>query len=95
VVDGCKSKRSLDMTAWKWSLPTAVAALIYGLAATAVLAADEGTPGGDQAGQTANESAKMGKDEGTHTGPNQGATPENDTDKVEQPERRNPTTGGQ
>jgi hypothetical protein len=37
----------------------------------------------------------MGKEEGTHVGPNQGAAPENDTDEVEQPERRNPTTGGE
>jgi hypothetical protein len=42
---------------------------------------------------SAEDSAKMGKEEGTHTGPNQGATPEDDTQKVEQPERRNPTTG--
>ena len=35
----------------------------------------------------------MGKEEGTHTGANQGAKPENDTDKVDQPDRRNPTTG--
>ena len=34
-------------------------------------------------------SAKMGKEEGTHTGPNQGATPESDTSKIDQPERRN------
>ncbi len=45
--------------------------------------------------ENAQDSAKMGKDEGTHTGPNQGATPENDTQKVDQPERRNPTTGGE
>ena len=37
----------------------------------------------------------MGKEEGTHTGPNQGAMPENDTKKVDQTERRNPTTGGE
>ena len=34
------------------------------------------------------ESAKMGKDEGTHTGQH-GAKSESDTKKVEQPERRN------
>jgi hypothetical protein len=45
------------------------------------------------AGNEAEDSAKMGKEEGTHTGPNQGATPENETQKVDQPERRNPTTG--
>ena len=36
----------------------------------------------------ADESAKMGKDEGTHTGEH-GAKPENDTKKVEQPDRKN------
>lgn len=41
---------------------------------------------------SAEDSAKLGKEEGTR--PNQGATPENDTQKVEQPARRNPTTGG-
>ena len=39
------------------------------------------------------ESAKMGKEEGTHTMPSQSAPSENDTEKVDQPERRNPTTG--
>ena len=39
------------------------------------------------------ESAKTGKEEGTHTGSTMGATKENDTDKVDQPERSNPTTG--
>jgi hypothetical protein len=36
----------------------------------------------------ADESAKMGKDAGTHTGEH-GAKPENDTKKIEQPERQN------
>jgi hypothetical protein len=36
----------------------------------------------------ADESAKMGKDEETHTGEH-GSKPENDTKKVEQPERKN------
>ena len=39
------------------------------------------------------DSAKMGKEEGTHSGENQGATPESDTSKIDQPARRNPTTG--
>jgi hypothetical protein len=40
------------------------------------------------------KSAKMGKDGGTQTGgANQGTQPENDTQKVEQPPRQNPTTG--
>ena len=34
------------------------------------------------------ESAKMGKDEGTYTGEH-GSKPENDTKKVERPERKN------
>jgi hypothetical protein len=48
-----------------------------------------------QAGQTedsAGQSAKMGEDSGTHEGDNLGATPENDTAKIDQPARRNPTT---
>ena len=36
------------------------------------------------------ESAKMGKEEGTHAG-HQAIKPENDTKKVEQPERKNDT----
>jgi hypothetical protein len=43
---------------------------------------------------SAAKSAKMGKDEGTQTGgANQGTPPEADTQKIEQPPRRNPTTG--
>ena len=45
-----------------------------------------------QTGKCAEESAKMGKEEGTHEGANLGATPENDMQKIDQPERRNPTT---
>jgi hypothetical protein len=41
------------------------------------------------------ESAKMGKEAGTHSGENQGATPESDTSKIDQPARANPTTGNQ
>jgi len=44
----------------------------------------------DDAGGTG--SAKMGEGEGTQSG-DQGATKENDTQKVDQPPRRNPTTG--
>jgi hypothetical protein len=47
-----------------------------------------GDVGSDKAVAT-DESAKMGKEEGTHTGTNQGVTPENDTKKVEQPARKN------
>ena len=41
------------------------------------------------------ESAKMGNEEGTHTGPGQGVAPESDTSKIVQPPRQNPTTGGE
>lgn len=44
----------------------------------------------DQSSECAEESAKMGKDEGTHEGANLGASPEDDTKKVDQPERVNP-----
>jgi hypothetical protein len=43
---------------------------------------------------SAAKSAKMSKDEGTRTGgPSQGTPPENDTQKIDQPPRQNPTTG--
>jgi hypothetical protein len=64
-----------------------------------VIAADETSPQGN--GQTdedssAAKSAKMGKDEGTQTGgANQATPPENDTQKIDQPPRQNPTTGDQ
>ena len=40
-------------------------------------------------------SAKMGKDEGTHNEQGHGSQSENDTSKIEQPDRRNPTTSNQ
>ena len=48
-----------------------------------------------RAKKNAEESAKMGKEEGTHTEPSHGTPPESDTSKVDQPERRNPTTGNE
>jgi hypothetical protein len=89
------------MTDAKMLMAGLVAALMLGAmggtAATAcpegdiVLAADESQTAGAKMDET--DSAKMGKEEGTHTGANQGAKPENDTKKVDQPERRNSTTG--
>ena len=35
----------------------------------------------------------MGEEAGTQEGTDIGAVPENDTKKVDQPDRRNPTTG--
>ena len=55
-------------------------------------AADDDSAAGDDDSDSAG-SAKMGTDEGTHVGEDQGANPENDTDKIDQPARRNPTTG--
>jgi hypothetical protein len=57
-----------------------------------VLAAD-GAPAAGQTEESAEDSAKMGKESGTHEGSDLGATPESDTNKVDQPARRNPTTG--
>jgi len=54
-----------------------------------VVAADDTAP---TAGATDKGSAKMGEGEGTQSG-DQGATEESDTQKIDQPPRRNPTTG--
>jgi hypothetical protein len=53
-----------------------------------VIAGDEAQPNTENSSEedpenSGEDSAKMGKEEGTHTGPNQGATPENDTQKVD------------
>jgi hypothetical protein len=57
------------------------------------VAADDTAPAAGQTEESAEDSAKMGKEEGTHEGDNLGATPEDDTAKIDQPARRNPTTG--
>jgi hypothetical protein len=44
-----------------------------------------------QSNACAEESAKMGEEEGIHQGAH--ATPETDTQKIDQPERKDPTTG--
>ncbi len=64
------------------------------------LAADDtatpaGSTGDTPAAAGPQDSAKMGKEEGTHTGPGQGVTPESDTSKIVQPPRKNPTNGGE
>jgi hypothetical protein len=58
-----------------------------------VIAAEEISPPGSV--QTdEDKSAKMGKGEGTQTsGGSQATPPENDTQKIDQPPRQNPTTG--
>ena len=59
-----------------------------------VIAGEESVPQESGEDSSAAQSAKMGKDEGTQTGgANQG--PENDTQKIDQPPRQNPTTGQQ
>ena len=62
-----------------------------------VIAAEETSPKGNlqtDEDNSAAKSAKMGKDEGTHSGgDNQGTPPEADTQKIDQPPRPNPTTG--
>ena len=61
-----------------------------------VIAAEESSPQGNvqtQEDSSAAESAKMGKDEGTHTGgANQATPPETETQKVVQPQHQNRTT---
>ena len=60
-----------------------------------VVAADDSAAGDDSGAADESDSdgsAKMGQDEGTHVGEDQGSAPENDTDKIDQPARRNPTT---
>jgi hypothetical protein len=82
-------------------LSVAVAALALGVAGQTPLMATKAAGGitlaADDSPTAAGsqESAKMGKEEGTHTGPGQGVTPEKDTSKIVQPPRQNPTTGGQ
>jgi hypothetical protein len=60
-----------------------------------VIAGQESIPKGNVQSDegSAAQSAKMGKDEGTQTGANQGTPPENDPQKIDQPPRQNPTTG--
>jgi Protein of unknwon function (DUF3008) len=62
-----------------------------------VIACEESVPKGNvQSDEDSSgaKSAKMGKDEGTHTGgANQGTPSENDTQKIDQSPRQNPTTG--
>jgi hypothetical protein len=90
-------------------LSVAVAALSLGLAGSGALGAeDTSTTGatspttgatspatGAEESPTTEESAKMGKEEGTHTGTGQGVTPEHETAKIIQPPRASPTTGGE
>ena len=58
-----------------------------------IVAAEDSAAGAGQTEENAQDSAKMGQEEGTHQGAHLGETPENDTSKVDQPARRNPTTG--
>jgi hypothetical protein len=57
-----------------------------------IVAADEAQPAADQ-GENGQGSAKMGEEYGTQEGAYLGATPQSDTKKVDQPDRRNPTIG--
>jgi len=58
-----------------------------------LIAGDETTSGTSQTEKNAQGSAKMGSEKGTHTGPGQGATPQSDTQKIDQPSRRNTPSG--
>jgi hypothetical protein len=87
------------MTQSKLLLVVAMTVLMFGFAGAksssaaqmqkdVVIAAEDAAPD-DESGTG---SAKMGEGEGTQTG-DQGATKENDAQKVDQPPRRNTTTG--
>src|SRR4029453_13574329 len=83
-------------------LSVAVAALSLGLAGSGAFGAeDTSTTGaaspatGAEESPTTEGSAKMGKEEGTHTGTGQGVTPEHETGKIVQPPRASPTTAGE
>jgi hypothetical protein len=82
----------------KLVLAVAITVLMFGFAVAksssgaqvqrdVVIAAEDAAPD-DEGGAG---SAKMGEDEGTQSG-DQGAKKENDTEKVDQPPRSNPTT---
>lgn len=58
---------------------------------TMIIAADDMQPSADPA-ENSQGSAKMGEEEGVHEG-DVGATPESDTNEVDQPARHNPSTG--
>ena len=76
-------------------LSVAVAALSLGVAGGITLAAEDAPATGADDSSSAGESAKMGKEEGTHVGPGLGITPGKDTSKIDQPPRKSPyTTGG-
>ncbi len=57
-----------------------------------IIAADDTATQAGRTDESAEGSAKMGEESGTHEGADLGATKENDTDKIDQPARRNPTT---
>ena len=92
------------MTKTKLVLTASVGALIFGVAGYAaaaseqhgaiakhrtIVAADDSAAGDDA---NSDGSAKTGAGEGTYVGEDQGSAPESDTDKIDQPARRNPTT---
>ena len=89
------------MTQSRLVLAVAIAALTFGvtgakvasatqLQSDTVIAADDTAPSAPAGAG----SAKMGEGEGTQSG-DEGATQENDTQKVDQPARRNETTGNE
>jgi hypothetical protein len=91
----------MEMTKSNLVLVAAAAALTFGVMGNtatpnsplsksdSLIAGEEGAPSNTSTDENAEDSAKMGKEEGTHTGTNLGATPESDTSKIDQPARRN------
>lgn len=82
----------------KLILTASAAALLLSAATAATMAAELGaltqTDIVIAADDSAKGSGKMGEDAGTQSG-DEAATPESDTQKIDQPARRDPTTGAE
>jgi hypothetical protein len=98
------------MTQAKIIAAAAVAALTFGITSEApmpfehpapiaeqdiLVVENQSVPAGSQSKENADEWARMGKDEGTYSGEDHNVTPENDSDKIDQAARRNPTTSNE
>lgn len=58
-----------------------------------IVAAEDTAAGAGQTEESAEDSAKMGKDDGTQEGAQLGEPPKTDTDKIDQPPREDRTAG--
>jgi hypothetical protein len=58
-----------------------------------IIAAEDTAAGAGQTDESAEDSAKMGQEEGTHEGAQLGETPETESDKIDQPKDQDRTAG--